>query len=160
MTEETDLTITDRKIKGDIERGYNRHVPQKGVAEFLAGIDRILAVPGITAIRWRQYTPYFNDGEPCEFSVNEINYRELPLDVEYEEWAEDNEIEGRYSDYEDGFYDTWGIDRDKHAPAGLAEALKEFNVDEFEDVARANFGEHAIVTATVDGFDVEFYEHD
>lgn len=25
--------------------------------------------PGIDSVSWRQYTPFFNDGEPCEFSV-------------------------------------------------------------------------------------------
>ncbi len=29
------------------------------------------ANPTLEAVRWTQYTPYFNDGEPCVFGVNE-----------------------------------------------------------------------------------------
>lgn len=32
------------------------------------------ACPEITSIFWTQYTPYFNDGESCEFSVHELHY--------------------------------------------------------------------------------------
>jgi len=28
----------------------------------------------IQQVHWTQYTPYFNDGEACEFGVNEINF--------------------------------------------------------------------------------------
>jgi hypothetical protein len=50
--------------------------------------------PKITAVRWRQYTPYFNDGDPCTFGVGEFTYK----------------IDGKLDDggdYEDGFYSTW-----------------------------------------------------
>lgn len=30
--------------------------------------------PGVKVITWTQYAPYFNDGEPCEFGVNDITY--------------------------------------------------------------------------------------
>lgn len=32
------------------------------------------ACPEITSIHWTQYTPYFNDGDSCEFSVHELHY--------------------------------------------------------------------------------------
>ena len=28
--------------------------------------------PDVKALRWTQYTPQFNDGEPCVFNVNDI----------------------------------------------------------------------------------------
>ena len=30
--------------------------------------------PEIHAVGWHQYTPYFNDGEPCEFSLSDIHF--------------------------------------------------------------------------------------
>ena len=30
--------------------------------------------PDVTGIGWTQYTPHFNDGDPCEFSVHEFSY--------------------------------------------------------------------------------------
>ena len=43
------------------------------------------ACPEVTGIHWTQYTPYFNDGESCEFSVNEFCFHILD--------DEDDEIE-------------------------------------------------------------------
>lgn len=43
------------------------------------------ACPEVTGIHWTQYTPYFNDGESCEFSVNDICFHILE--------DEDDEIE-------------------------------------------------------------------
>lgn len=41
--------------------------------------------PEVTGVHWTQYTPYFNDGEACEFRVNEICFHILE--------DEDDEIE-------------------------------------------------------------------
>ena len=30
--------------------------------------------PEVESVSWTQYTPYFNDGDACEFSVNEVHY--------------------------------------------------------------------------------------
>lgn len=30
-------------------------------------------VPQLKSLHWRQYTPYFNDGEPCVFRVHEVS---------------------------------------------------------------------------------------
>ena len=38
------------------------------------------ACPEVTGIHWSQYTPYFNDGDSCEFSVNEICFHILNED--------------------------------------------------------------------------------
>ncbi len=29
--------------------------------------------PEVRAVRWTQYTPYFNDGDPCVFNVHDIS---------------------------------------------------------------------------------------
>ena len=43
--------------------------------------------PAITAVVWTQYTPYFNDGDTCEFSVNEPTFTNAP-DPENVRWGE------------------------------------------------------------------------
>ncbi len=159
---ETDLTI-DRPIKGDVNKFDRKSTAQKGPQEFVEAIDRILAVPGVGAVRWRQYTPYFNDGEPCEFGVEDLYVRLGEYNPD-SEWDEDDE-DADGGDYDDGFSDAWGLkyysDKGGAAiPEGLLEALNAYNADAFEDVARENFGEHATVTATKAGFEVEYYEHD
>lgn len=44
--------------------------------------------PEVTGIHWTQYTPYFNDGDTCEFSVNEYCFHILGDD--------DDEIDSFY----------------------------------------------------------------
>jgi len=44
---------------------------QKGKDLLKKGLNVIFEeYPNIDSISWNQYTPYFNDGDPCEFSVN------------------------------------------------------------------------------------------
>lgn len=33
-------------------------------------VDLFSKYPELVAVRWQQYTPVFNDGDPCEFSVD------------------------------------------------------------------------------------------
>jgi len=59
--------------------------------------DLINATPEVLAVRWSQYTPGFNDGEPCEFSVNDLeikfNPEYLPVNTEttYNDRGEEEE---------------------------------------------------------------------
>lgn len=99
--------------------------------------------PKITAVRWRQYTPYFNDGDPCTFGVREFGYK----------------IDGKDDDggdYDDGFYSTWSTEIGEHKRA--AEAFEESVRD--EDVFESIFGDHVRVTATAAGYEVDEYSHD
>jgi hypothetical protein len=99
------------------------------------------ANPSITELRWTQYTPYFNDGGVCSFSVNNFTFK-----------ATDET--SKYEDENDGFIDTWG--RSKHTAM-----VKAFDNDvSDDDVFEAVFGDGVRVTATRDGFEVEEYEHD
>lgn len=146
-----ELLIKDRPVHGDITETSKSEYKQYGVAEFLAAIDTILDVEGVEAVRWDQYTPYFNDGDACEFSIHDIQVK----------LAGDDES----GDYEDGFQDSWTLTyyaekENRTLPAGLKEALKGWKPAHFEDVAKTNFGDHARVIATKAGFDVEYKDHE
>lgn len=56
-------------VHGDITRGETR-VEQKPIEELQPILQAVLDDPTIVEFGWRQYTPYFNDGEPCTFSVH------------------------------------------------------------------------------------------
>jgi len=43
--------------------------------------------PAVVGFQWTQYTPYFNDGNPCEFSVGEL-YVFIEDPEKVKEWAE------------------------------------------------------------------------
>ena len=64
--------------------------------------------PEVTGVHWTQYTPYFNDGDSCEFSVNEFCFHILD--------DEDDEL--------DYFYDSTTI----YSQADLDEAIKDLEV--------------------------------
>lgn len=61
-------------VDGDISRGEKR-TPQKPLTELEPLIRALLDDPGMVDFGWRQYTPYFNDGDPCVFSVGEPWFR-------------------------------------------------------------------------------------
>lgn len=116
--------------------------------------------PNVTAIVWTQYTPYFNDGDTCEFGVNDATFTNAP-DPHSVRWGE---YDGDHETAEDGSeifaWESWG-----DAPEGLdTEMCKSFNrmicSGEMEDVMKAMFGDHVKVVATREGFDVDEYDHD
>lgn len=151
----------DRPVAGDVRSTYTEPYPQHSGAEFLAEVDSVLALPGVSGLVWEQYTPYFNDGDPCEFSVGEARVLVEGMDSEAYEEAE--------TDYGWG-YSAWDLVHWKtNEPVELPgeadalvlrDALQNLRTAGWNDVAKANFGDHAKVTATKDGFSVEFYDHD
>jgi hypothetical protein len=120
--------------------------------------------PEVRAIAWTQYTPYFNDGDPCEFSVGD------PHIILYEE--EDNEELEDISPY-DG-HSAYAIksivkdtqeQREKNGVGWITPVFYQHfieftqftkNVDLMERV----FGDHATVYLTRDGSTVCEYNHD
>ena len=122
----------------------------EGISEFMK------EHPAIKALGWTQYTPYFNDGDTCEFSVGEIYYS-----------LTENQPDSFYDDEDDGegsWNEIWT--HEKKVPEGLTaqeykdlvEFVKALNGAE-EDL-QAAFGDHVKVIVTQNGVDVEEYEHD
>lgn len=70
------MTGSDKKTKnflgipvhGDITHGEKR-AAQRPLEDLEPLIRAVLDDPYIHSFGWTQYTPYFNDGEPCVFSV-------------------------------------------------------------------------------------------
>lgn len=121
-------------------------------------------VPKITHIKWTQYTPYFNDGETCEFSVRSPEFFTDEMWKEYEE-----------DDYAEGF-NFWHWNNDKFHPdsstvkyileAGLSldDAKLLFEVSSLiknnKDFMQELFGDHVQITVDKDGITVDEYDHD
>lgn len=94
--------------------------------------------PKLTGFRWTQYTPYFNDGEACEFSVNTDPCIRTEADEE--------------------FLDEYDNEDESLKPA--FEAVSKLLGSVGEEDMQFVFGDHCEVTATRDGFEVEEYSHD
>jgi hypothetical protein len=143
---------------------------------------------GIKAATWHQYTPYFNDGEPCEFSVYDLsvtnneevaehwldgNFHEDRLvEVTKEAYDEEKayvatqrwsyfpyeEIDGKYYKR----YEEGAYDYIPGAghPDGITNADIPIHLLEFEDALRTKFGDHTQIVVTPTRV-VQFdYEHE
>ena len=130
--------------------------------------------PGITALKWTQYTPYFNDGDACVFGVNDVYFTNAPAD-ELENITAWGEYEGEdesvwvsqniayvlnsgskyYQEEAAKIRAAGGFDEDS---CNLIDKM--IQSGEMEDIMWEMFGDHVVITATRDGFDVNDYEHD
>lgn len=136
--------------------------------------------PEVKLVGWSQYTPYFNDGETCEFGVNEVYF--VLEDVDLDEVSSAYELEEykhvpipyRPASYEDTLKEYkayaegksgWAVER--------AEAIQEISKECFdvcvqldnlisknEDLMLATFGDHAEIYMTREEIIVEESHHD
>lgn len=107
------------------------------------------ANPDIGALKWTQYTPYFNDGEPCEFSVNSDFDVLLGKYVTPEEDSDDDD------DKVNEFIENYELE-DKKIEAAISSLGRVVD----ESIFLSAFGDHAKVIATPEGFHVTEYDHD
>lgn len=161
----TDELKIDRPIDGKITRRNRNRVPQQGSTDFLAALDKLFAYDFVEKVGWQQYTPYFMDGDPCEFGIHEIAVKIGEVeDADDEAYGFDGG--GWYTRYGLSNRDwstaerkeSWEIEG--HNTRDLHATLTSINWGAFENVMEDNFGDHANVEATRDGFSVEYYEHD
>lgn len=159
-------------IEGDITPGATR-CEQKHIEEFQPILQAVLDDPSIIEFGWRQATPYFNDGDPCEFSVygawarttsdeNVEDEYELDLDGDHPSlgrvegiWGPDPERPGREKRLGEKFT---GPDRARYDRCQELRGAVECGA--FEHVLLEAFGDHATITVRRDGIEVEFYSHD
>lgn len=95
------------------------------------------AVPDLESIQIIQYTPYFMDGDACEFSIHSVSF--------YNEEEPDSD---------------WDFDFDSPSDQqSLKDALKGF-IYTNENLMCDMFGDHAQITITREGTDVSEYDHE
>lgn len=101
--------------------------------------------PRIKRIEWKQYTPYFNDGDTCEFLLYEPTFfNEEGAGYGADFWDEDDVGEFEPTEQE-------------------ANAIKKVAAmwnGSTEVIFKQLFGDHVKVTVTEDGIDTEEYSHD
>lgn len=91
------------------------------------------------SIRWAQYTPYFNDGDECIFSLREIF------------WVED-----------DKEFESYDIKKDDNSlRKEVYEEIEDFIHYIPEEFLKNVFGDHVEITINSDGTKtIERYDHD
>jgi hypothetical protein len=96
--------------------------------------------PKLVSFSWTQYTPYFNDGEPCIFSAH-TDYPSI-------QFGDEDEREDEYTN------------RETPGRSEAVEAVSEFLSNFTEEQYELTFGDHSEVIVTKDGVEVEEYSHD
>lgn len=110
----------------------------------------------IESIGWTQYTPYFNDGEECTFSVNNsdltINQADDEDDLDWYDWRV------KYESYHKELTEVGKVDWDEcRIITEFEDVLQSIPDDFYRDL----FGDHVQVMVHRDGrIEVEVYEHD
>ncbi|MBV1848517.1 hypothetical protein [Catellatospora tritici] len=142
-------------------------VPQRPLSELQPLLRALLDDETITEFGWRQFTPYFNDGEPCVFGLSDFWVRttgdtevtDLGL-LEVGEYAGTHPTLGGHAAESHGWqYGPYRGDQPEryHRARALADAL---HGNEFADVLLDAFGDHAEVTVRRTNISVEFYDHE
>ena len=137
------------KMKQDYQARLEREaksVVGEVFAEFFA------ANPTVKSVVWQQYTPFFNDGDACEFGVYDFYYL-----LEGDSYTGDNgneEDETGKEGYRSAYvYGSQGNPNETIAVNNLRKVLP-------EDVLLVAFGDHRTIVATKSGFEVQEYDHE
>ena len=168
----TGRTFLGLPVHGDIVTGRDGRVRQRPLEEFTPLVQVVLDDPLTVEFGWRQYTPYFNDGEPCVFGAHGTWLRT----------AADGTSDG--DDDDDGDDGTVSIDCHptlgnrrwneqarqfdsvERSPEKKALYVKAVALDHavvggaFDDVLLDAFGDHAYITVRRDGITVGSCAHD
>lgn len=149
------------------EQVADQHDPQ----EWIDYLDAILAYPGVEAVRWRQYTPYFNDGDACEFGMHGAEVK-IEGAIMKGDWDEDDNDRFWFSEY-DLFQYGEGADWEERRSNGTY-VVNGFDMEEMqtmlstleglftyhEVVLQQKFGDPGEVTYDGNGFALAYFDHE
>lgn len=176
-------TAFGKPVEGEINYGSRSVVEQRDPSVLQAAYERLFEFPQIKSVSWAQYTPYFNDGDECIFGVNELSKATLngaAPSEEDDEWGDGSYAEPTYTlvSYEydrpswtkinlriaDDLPEVKALFDTEEDSLEFVKALLDFD-SEIQSGAhdvflKKTFGDHAEVTATREGFSVDYYGHD
>ena len=127
----------------------------------------MVSSPLLEGMRWRQYTPSFNDGDACEFGVHGPEFKFSATVT--------GEVDPEDEDSDDGWMDEWSVDDDffnsktdilnheqmKELRKTVEDVETVFNkLTSMESQLQIMFGDGVQVTVTASGVETEDYDHD
>jgi len=123
------------------------------------------AVPKLKVVKWNQFIPSFNDGDPCTFKMTDIVYSNCPDHSKISGYGEIEDMDE--DEYEEAFGEFWATDSsslkvDSDLSPEEVETVKAFDkvISSYtmHDVLEATFGSDATVTCTPEEvFTEEYY---
>lgn len=128
-----------------MKKNYQDLVEKEGKGIVASALKDFFADnPDVEAVRWEQYTPYFNDGDACVFGVGDPRVRLKGTEADQD-------------DEDDAFVDLWSV-KDETKATRLKQALEFLSVS--DDLLLSAYGDHVRVTVTPTETTVDDYEHD
>lgn len=150
------LTEITSKLE-ELKRQYQEHSQSALKSVFHAFFEKH---QDVKKIGWRQFTPWFNDGDTCEF--NSYACYAWATNVEDEDLI-DMTYGVLRSDSEEYWIDNREYGDSGEVPTSIAKdlvLLRNFLSEIYDSVYKDMFGDHVCVIATRSGFDTLDYEHD
>lgn len=133
----------------EMKAAYQEKIKNDGRTLLLEALnDFFEKYPKIEELSWTQYTPYFNDGDACYFSVN-ADGLEFKLQGRYEREMVD-----------------YGLDREESLSVEDRKMVKQaYNelrkaLNSIEDVLEEVFGDHAEIIVSREEVRVESCDHE
>lgn len=108
---------------------------------------------------WTQYTPYFNDGEPCEFCINDYVHSFSYKGISFGDYSSQSlYLDWRSKEVNPKIIEVGlTIERYQDLEKRIGTFLNSLN--SFEKTIQSSLGE-GLVTATREGFEIEDYDHE
>ncbi len=120
--------------------------------------------PRLISFGWSQYTPYFNDGDTCVFSVNTDYLYINGQSVDDSEWINKKNITkyGEWNREKKEYIGREEEDNPKYDQelVEIYEEISSFLSNFDNDFYMSKFGDHVEITITGTGIDVFECEHD
>lgn len=120
--------------------------------------------PELKSFGWNQYTPYFNDGDTCEFSANTDYIYINGEHVDDCDWINEKTVTnwGKWNNTTKVYEGRVEIDNDKwnKSLSDITTEIKDFLGHFEDDFFISQFGDHSEITVTREGIDISDYEHD
>jgi hypothetical protein len=169
----TKSTLIDKDLKAKVKEFEKKQKELKKTEKGLATDvvitlkDIIQGSSHIEAMRWHQYTPGFNDGDPCEFTISDL---EIKFSEEYTNQEkgpcedEEEDSEGWIDCYAiEGFFKA-RVDVINHKEVALLEQQYEAlatlhgTLTSMEGELQSRFGDNMEITVTKKGIETEDYD--
>lgn len=159
------MTFLGIPVEGDIAK--SSRVAQRPLEDLAPIMQAVLDDDGITSFGWRQYTPYFNDGDACVFGASGVWVRTVH-DADEDIDTYELEVSDTHPSLGNQKYDsaqrrfmTYANERNDAGRFDRCDALSSaIDSGAFDDVPLEAFGDHAEITVRRDGISVATYEHE
>ncbi len=138
------IKIYSPKLKNEIEE-FTKNIKAQGEKFFTEAAKLVFEKFGhkVQNFGWQQYTPYWCDGEPCEFSV----------------YADNCLINGETADDKEYELKEQGLEMDvdlRQAYTEIPQLIECFD----EEFMRLIFGDHVAITCYPDRVEIEEQDHE